>query len=141
MTDGIGNLLRNTAWNTVVNEGYDRIESMMIDVGWKAEGYTMIGKIETNNSETATPQGVLIIGNVTYRSRKVGIPADQKTPNTGSYKRVKRKTLFGTEETTTTWDYTSGSDKDAETALKAFQERQKAEEDADKEKQTSENVR
>ena len=42
MTDGIGNLLRNTAWNTVVNEGYDRIESMMIDVSWKAEGYTMM---------------------------------------------------------------------------------------------------
>ncbi|WP_349167940.1 DUF4214 domain-containing protein, partial [Hominifimenecus microfluidus] len=43
MTDGVGNLLEGTVWNKVVNEGYDDIKTMMVDVGWKAEGYTMMG--------------------------------------------------------------------------------------------------
>ncbi|NCB09883.1 MAG: hypothetical protein EOM73_17215 [Bacteroidia bacterium] len=43
-----------------------------------AAGYIMAGEIETNNPETGTPQGRLIIGRLTYKSRKVGIPADQK---------------------------------------------------------------
>ena len=44
MTDGVGNLLENTVWNPVVNEGYDDIETLMVNVGWKAEGYTMMGE-------------------------------------------------------------------------------------------------
>lgn len=82
------------------------------------DGYVMYGKMETTNAETGTPCGTLIIGNVTYRSRKVGIPADQKVPNTGNFKSVKRTTLFGTEELVIEYDWTAGSDADNKAAEK-----------------------
>ena len=80
------------------------------------DGYVMYGKIETNNPDTGTPEGTLIIGSVTYKSRRVGIPAEQKVPNTGNFKAVKRKTLFGTEEITIEYDWTAGSDADNKAA-------------------------
>ena len=92
------------------------------------DGYLMLGEIETANPETATPQGRLIIGRVTYKSRKVGIPADQKVPTAGSFKATKTKSLFGTEEQIIEYDFTAGSDADAEKALKALEaKRQEAE--------------
>lgn len=89
------------------------------------DGYLMYGKIETNNPDTGTPEGTLIIGSVNYKSRRVGIPADQKVPNAGNFKAIKRKTLFGTEEITIEYDWTAGSDADnkaAEDRLKALKE-------------------
>lgn len=76
-------------------------------------GYVMLGEIETANSDTATPRGRMIIGDVSYRSRKVGIPATQKVPNAGSYRHTKKTTLFGTSEMTTEWDYTAASPDEA----------------------------
>ena len=80
------------------------------------DGYVMLGELETANPETVTPQGRIIIGRVTYKSRKVGIPADQKVPTAGSFKATKTKTLFGTEETIIEYDFTAGSDADAKAA-------------------------
>lgn len=92
------------------------------------DGYVMLGELETANPETATPQGKLIIGRVTYKSRKVGIPADQKTPTTGYFKATKTKSLFGTEEAIIEYDFTAGSDADAKAALEALEKkRQEAE--------------
>lgn len=85
-------------------------------------GYMMYGVVETNSADTATPQGKLIIGDVTYKSRKVGIPATQKVPNTGYYKHTKRKTLFGTEETVTEFDWTAATPNEAKEIQKALQE-------------------
>ena len=50
------------------------------------DGYIMLGKVETANAETGTPTGEMIMGRVTYKSRRVGIPADQKVPTTGYFK-------------------------------------------------------
>ena len=87
------------------------------------DGYVMLGEIETANPETATPQGKLIIGRVTYKSRKVGIPADQKVPTTGYFKATKTKSLFGTEEAIIEYDFTAGSDADAKAALEALEKK------------------
>ena len=88
------------------------------------DGYVMLGEIETANPETATPQGRLIIGRVTYKSRKVAIPADQKVPTAGYFKATRTESLFGMKETIIEYDFTAGSDADAlkaEAALKARQ--------------------
>ena len=81
------------------------------------DGYVMLGEVETANPETGTPNGKLIVGRVTYKSRKVGIPADQKVPTTGNFRSSKTRTLFGTEEEIIEYDFTAGSDADAEIAL------------------------
>ena len=81
------------------------------------DGYVMVGDVEASNAETGTPQGRLIIGRVTYKSRRVGIPADQKVPTTGYYKSTKTKTLFGTEEEIVEWDFTAGSDAEAKAVM------------------------
>ena len=95
------------------------------------DGYVMLGELETANPETGTPNGKLIIGRVTYKSRKVGIPADQKVPTAGYFKSTKTKSLFGTEEHIIEYDFTAGSDADAEKALKALEaKRKEAEETA-----------
>ena len=77
------------------------------------DGYVMIGDVEASNAETGTPQGRLIIGRVTYKSRRVGIPADQKVPTTGYFKSTKTKSLFGTEEEIVEWDFTAGTEQEA----------------------------
>ena len=59
------------------------------------DGYVMVGDVEASNAETGTPQGRLIIGRVTYKSRRVGIPADQKVPTTGYTNPRKRKPCSG----------------------------------------------
>ena len=85
------------------------------------DGYVMYGSIETADSETGTPTGKLIIGRLTYKSRKVGIPADQKVPNTGSFKSTRTKSLFGTEEHIIEYDFTAGSDAEAAAAREALE--------------------
>ena len=85
------------------------------------DGYVLLGEVETANSETGTPVGKLIIGRLTYKSRKVGIPADQKVPTTGYFKSTKTRTLFGTEEHIVEYDFTAGSDAEAEKALKLLE--------------------
>ena len=90
------------------------------------DGYVMVGDVEASNAETGTPQGRLIIGRVTYKSRRVGIPADQKVPTTGYYKSTKTKSLFGTEEEIVEWDFTAGSEAEAEKAMKVLEEKRKA---------------
>jgi len=90
------------------------------------DGYVMLGEIETANPETATPQGRIIVGRVTYKSRKVGIPADQKVPTTGYFKATNTESLFGTKEQIIEYDFTAGSDTDAKKAEEALKEKQKA---------------
>lgn len=93
-------------------------------------GYMTYGELEVANPETVTPQGKLIIGKVEYRSRKVGIPADQKVPTTGTFKATKTKSLFGTEEQLIEYDFTAGSDADAKAALDALEKKRKEAEKA-----------
>ena len=76
-------------------------------------GYVMLGELETANNETLSPQGRMILGRVTYKSRKVGIPADQKVPNSGYFRASKTTSLFGTEDMIIEYDWTAGSDADA----------------------------
>lgn len=90
------------------------------------DGYLMVGDVESSGSETGTPQGKLIIGRVTYKSRKVGIPADQKVPTTGYFKATETESLFGTKEKIVEYDFTAGSDKEAEMAMKVLEEKRKA---------------
>ncbi|MDD7752278.1 MAG: hypothetical protein PUK77_11305, partial [bacterium] len=78
------------------------------------------------NVETGTPQGRLIIGRVTYKSRRVGIPADQKVPTTGYFKLTETESLFGAKEKIVEYDFTAGSEAEAERALKVLEEKRKA---------------
>ena len=94
------------------------------------EGYVMLGEIETVNPETATPQGKIIIGRATYRSRKVGIPADQKVPTTGYFKATNSENLFGVKEQIIEYDFTAGSDADAKSAEDKLREKAAAAEKA-----------
>lgn len=94
------------------------------------DGYVMLGKIETANPETGTPQGEMIMGRVTYKSRRVSVPADQKVPTAGYFKATKTKSLFGTEEMIIEYDFTAGSDKDAKKALEELEKQKKAAETA-----------
>ena len=90
------------------------------------DGYVMLGKVETANSETVTPTGEMIMGRVTYKSRRVGIPADQKVPTTGYFKSTETESLFGTKEKIVEYDFTAGSEAEAERALKVLEEKRKA---------------
>lgn len=93
-------------------------------------GYVMMGEVEFANPETATPQGKMIVGKAEYRSRKVGIPADQKVPTTGFFKATKSTGLLGTEEIVIEYDFTAGSDADAKAAVTALENKRKAAEEA-----------
>ena len=88
------------------------------------DGYVMYGAIETANPETGTPQGKLIIGNVSYKSRRVSIPVTEKVPTAGNYKHTKKVTLFGTSEHTTEWDFTAASPDEAEVIEKALRDQE-----------------
>lgn len=94
------------------------------------EGFLMLGELETANPETATPQGKIILGRATYRSRKIGIPADQKTPTTGYFKATQTESLFGVKETIIEYDFTAGSDADAKAALDALEKKKREAEKA-----------
>ncbi len=98
------------------------------------DGYVMYGAIETANSETGTPTGKMIMGRVTYKSRRVGIPADQKVPNTGNFKSTKTKSLFGTEEHIIEYDWTACSDADNKAAEERLQKLKEEAEKTEKEK-------
>lgn len=93
-------------------------------------GYVSMGEIEFASPETATPQGKMIIGRAEYRSRKVGIPADQKVPTTGFFKATKSTGLLGTEEIVIEYDFTAGSDADAKAALDVLNAKKEAAEKA-----------
>ena len=93
-------------------------------------GYVMMGEVEFANPETATPQGKMIVGKAEYRSRKVGIPADQKVPSTGFFKATKSIGLLGTEEWVIEYDYTAGNDADALAAMTALENKRQAAEEA-----------
>ena len=84
-------------------------------------GYVMLGELETANNETMSPQGRMILGRVTYKSRKVGIPADQKVPNTGSFRATKSTSLFGTEDVIIEYDWTAGSNAESSSAEQQLQ--------------------
>ena len=96
------------------------------------DGYLMFSELETANPETGTPNGKLIIGRLTYKSRKVSIPADHKVPTAGYFKSTKTKSLFGTEEHIIEYDFTAGNDADAEKALKVLEEKRQAAEEKEK---------
>ena len=84
------------------------------------DGYVMLGKVETANSETGTPTGEMIIGRVTYKSRRVGIQADQKVPTTGYFKATETESLFGAKEKIVEFDFTAGSESEAKSALEGL---------------------
>ena len=94
------------------------------------DGYVLLGELETANPDTVTPQGKIIIGRLTYKSRKVGIPADQKVPTTGYFKATKTKSLFGIEEEIIEYDFTAGSDADAKAAQEALEAKKRESEQA-----------
>ena len=58
-------------------------------------GYVMLGSAEAANTEIGTPEGKLIIESVTCKSRRVGIPADQKVPTTGYFKSTETEVCSG----------------------------------------------
>jgi hypothetical protein len=89
-------------------------------------GYLMLGELETAATETGTPVGKMIIGRAEYKSRKVGIPADQKVPTAGNFRAAKNKSFFGTEEIIIEYDFTAGSDADAKAALEALEKKKEA---------------
>lgn len=91
-----------------------------------ADGFLSIGKIETANPETGTPQGEFILGRLTYKSRRVGIPADQKVPTTGHFRATETESLLGTKEKIVEYDFTAGSDAEAERALKELERLRRA---------------
>lgn len=93
-------------------------------------GYLTLGEIETATAETGTPVGKLIVGRAEYKSRKVGIPAEQKVPTTGNFRATKSKSLFGTEEVIIEYDFTAGSDADAKAAMEALEKKRKEAEKA-----------
>ena len=76
-------------------------------------GYLMLGKIETVNSDTATPVGKLLVGRVNYKSRLVAVDKNKQIPITGSFRAVRSVSLFGTGETVIEYDFTAA---DASTA-------------------------
>ena len=80
-------------------------------------GYVILGSAEAANAEIGTPEGKLIIESVTCKSRRVGIPADQKVPTTGYFKSTETESLFGTRDKIIEFDFTAGSDAEAEKAL------------------------
>ena len=84
------------------------------------DGFVTLGEVEMNNPETGTPEGKMIIGRLSYKSRKVGIPTDQRVPTTGYFKRTKTKSFFGTEEEITEFDFTAGSDAEAAKAMEVM---------------------
>lgn len=88
-------------------------------------GLVMLGEIETASPESGTPQGRLIMGRVTYKSRKVGIPADQKVPNTGYFKACRTETIFGTKETSIEYDFTAGTKEEAAETLNILEKHRK----------------
>lgn len=97
---------------------------MMQSAGGKninLDGFLSMSEIEMSNPETATPTGKMIVGRVSYKSRKVGIPADQKVPTTGNYKATKTKSIFGSEEQIIEYDFTAGSDAEAARALEQLE--------------------
>ena len=55
----------------------------------------MLGSAEAANAEIGTPEGKLIIESVTCKSRRVGIPADQKVPTTGYFKSTETEVCSG----------------------------------------------
>lgn len=95
-----------------------------------AGGYISMGEVEIANPETGTPQGRIITGKLEYRSRKVGISADQKVPTTGFFKATKSIGLFGTEDIVIEYDFTAGSDADAKAALDVLNAKKEAAEKA-----------
>ena len=113
-----------------------RITDSATNKNLNADGYLMWGAIDTNNPETGTPEGKMIIGRLTYKSRKVGIPADQKVPTTGYFKSTQTKSLFGTEEKIVEFDFTAGSDAEAEKALKLIEEKLNKQKAAENESKT-----
>ena len=86
-------------------------------------GYVMLGELESVNQETASPLGRLIMGRVSYKSRKVAIPADQKVPTAGYFRAVSTESLLGTRETIIEYDFTAGSEADAAKALEALEKK------------------
>ena len=77
------------------------------------DGSVIYGVAETFSNETAAPQGKMIIGRLSYKSRIVAIPSDQKIPVTGYYKSTRTKSLFGTEEEIVEYDFTASDTKSA----------------------------
>lgn len=108
----------------------DKLAESAVNKNVTASGYISMGEVEIANPETGTPQGRIITGKLDYRSRKVGIPADQKVPTTGFFKATKSIGLFGTEDVVIEYDFTAGSDADAKVALENLEKKKQEAETA-----------
>ena len=76
-------------------------------------GYVMSGKIEGLNAETPLPHGSIIMGRVSYKSRKVSVPAQDKVPTAAYFKALTTETFLGTRESVIEYDFTASTAKDA----------------------------
>lgn len=88
------------------------------DKNTNIDGYLFYGSGQIVSSGTAAPEAKVILGRISCKSRKVSIPENTKTPDTGSFKSTETKTLFGTEERILEYDFTAS---DPETALRLQQ--------------------
>ena len=124
MAKTIGNIMALLALFCLAGCAAGRVTESASGKNLNLDGYVMLGEIDTVDSVSGAPTGKLIIGRVTYRSRKLGIPADQKVPTTGYFKATATKSLFGTEEKIVEYDFTAGSDADAKAAEELLKAKQ-----------------
>jgi hypothetical protein len=113
----LGFLLFLTGCNTAAQRLAESTGNKNIGI----DGYLLYGTVDTADDANNTPVGKLLMGRVSYKSRKVGIPADQKVPFTGNFKSTRNKTLFGTEEHIIEYDFTAGSQAEADAAVKQLE--------------------
>ena len=123
MAKTIGNIMALLALFCLAGCAAAKVTESASGKNLNLDGYVMLGEIDTVDSVSGAPAGKLIIGRVTYRSRKLGIPADQKVPTAGYFKATATKSLFGTEEKIIEYDFTAGNEAEAKAAENLFQAR------------------
>lgn len=80
-------------------------------------GYIMLGEIQSANPETMTPLARLLIGRAAYRRRTIGIPQNQKVPDTAAFRAVQSESLLGTRELIVEYDFTASNSASAAAAV------------------------
>ena len=73
------------------------------------DGCIMSAQLESASIATNVPQGKLLIGNAAYRSRRVGIPIDQKVPVAVFFRAERNTSIFGTGNIVLEYDFTADS--------------------------------
>lgn len=88
------------------------------------DGWTLLGRIEVVNPDTAVPQGEFITGKFNYRSRRVAIPEHSTVPDTGYFKAVRSQSIFGIKEDIIEYDFTASSSESARNILEIMNDQQ-----------------